>query len=355
MHAASTEGLLLSWPLVLLAAGGLCGAVLAPRDASAADAKPPLRVGIIGCDTSHVPTFTKAINQAPPESPLARLKVVCAFPGGSPDLPASYERVDGYVKQLREMGVEIVPSIAALLERVDCVLLESVDGRPHLEQARPVLAARKPVFIDKPVAASLADAEEIYRLARETGTPVFSSSSLRFSPGIVGMRNDPAIGEVLGCVAYSPCSLDATHPDLFWYGIHGVETLFTIMGPGCVSVQRTQTEDTEVVTGVWQDGRVGTFRGLRPGKRGAKVGYGAVVFGTKGIGPSGGYGGYEPMLVEIARFFETGKPPVSPAETLEIIAFMEAADESKRLGGASVTLESMRTRAQGQNATRAAR
>ena len=49
--------------------------------------------------------------------------------------------------------------------------------------------------------------------------------------------------------------------------------------------------------------------------------------------PSGGYGGYEPLVVEIAKFFKTGKPPVSAEETLEIFAFMEAADESKRKGG----------------------
>jgi predicted dehydrogenase len=205
-----------------------------------------------------------------------------------------------------------------------------------------VIKAGKPVFIDKPLAASLRDGLEIFRLAREANVPCFSSSSLRFSPGIAGMRNDPKIGDVLGCVAYSPCSLEPHHPDLFWYGIHGVEMLYTIMGPGCVSVNRTHTADTDVVTGVWKDGRVGTFRGLR----GGKTGYGAVVFGSKGNGPSGGYGGYEPLLVEVGKFFESGRPPVTPEETIEILAFMEAADESKLQNGASVTLESVMARAQ---------
>jgi predicted dehydrogenase len=238
-----------------------------------------------------------------------------------------------------------------LLPKVDAVLLESVDGRPHLEQARPVIKAGKPLFIDKPAAASLADGLEIFRLAKEAGVPCFSCSSLRFSPGIVAMKNDPAIGQVLGCVAYSPCSLEPHHPDLFWYGIHGVEELYTIMGPGCVSVSRAHTADTDVVTGIWRDGRVGTFRGLR----GGKTGYGAVVFGSKGIGPSGSYGGYEPLLVEIARFFQTGKPPVAAEETLEILAFMEAADESKRENGALVTIESVMDKAKATNAARTAR
>jgi predicted dehydrogenase len=303
---------------------------------------PQVRVGIIGLDTSHVTAFTGLLNKPDNQGALAGVKVVAAFPGGSPDVAASRDRVEGFTSELRDKyGVQIVDSIEALLTKVDAVLLESVDGRPHLQQARPVLAAKKPLFIDKPVAASLADAMEIFRLSRETGTPCFSSSSLRFSPGIVGMRGNEQIGEVLGCDAYSPCSLEEHHPDLFWYGIHGVESLFTIMGPGCTSVTRAHARDTDVVTGVWNDGRIATYRGIRSGKSD----YGAIVFGTKGIAPSGGYGGYEPLVVEIARFFKTGKPPVSAEETLEIVAFMEAADESKRQGGGPVTLESVRAKA----------
>ncbi len=308
----------------------------------AAEDVKPLRAGIIGLDTSHVIAFTKLLNDPNARGDLAGVRVVAAFPGGSPDLPASRDRVAGYTRQMRdEFKVEIVDSIDALLARVDVVLLESVDGRPHLEQVRPVLKARKRVFIDKPMAGSLADAVAIFEMARVYDTPCFSSSSLRFSPGILAMRHDPKVGKVLGCSAYGPCHLEEHHPDLFWYGIHGVEALFTIMGTGCVSVTRVQTRDTELATGVWKDGRVGTFRGLRAGKQD----YGALVFGDKGIGPSGSYGGYEPLVVEIIKFFRGAPPPVAAEETLEILAFMEAADESKRRGGATVTLESVLTKA----------
>jgi predicted dehydrogenase len=258
---------------------------------------------------------------------------------------SSRDRVEGYTRQLRdEFGVTIVDSIDELLKQVDVVLLESVDGRPHLAQARPVLKAGKPVFIDKPVAATLADAMRIYKLAEETGTPCFSSSSLRFSPSILGLRDSPEVGEVLGCTAYSPCSLEEHHQDLFWYGIHGVESLYTVMGTGCVSVTRVQTEGTELAVGTWKDGRVGTFRGIRSGK----ADYGALAFGSKGIVHGHGYGGYEPLLVQIGKFFRTGKPPVSAAETLEIVAFMEAAQVSKQQGGGPVTIESVMARAREQ-------
>jgi hypothetical protein len=306
------------------------------------DDKPPLKAGLIGLDTSHVVAFTQMLNNPKAKGVLSRVRVVAAYPGGSADIPDSRNRVEGYTKTLHEkFGVEIVASIDELLKKVDVVLLESVDGRPHLEQVKPVFRAKKPVFIDKPVAGSLAGAIEIYRLAKESGTPCFSSSSLRFSPGIRGVRTDAKFGDVLGCDAYGPCSLELHHPDLFWYGIHGVETLFTIMGPGCEAVTRVETENAEFVIGKWKDGRVGTYRGIRKGKSD----YGAMVFGTKMVGPSGPYAGYEPLLVEICKFFESGQAPVTAEETLEIYAFMEAADESKRQGGKPVTLASVLSRA----------
>jgi predicted dehydrogenase len=273
------------------------------------------------------------------------VRVVAAYPGGSRDIPSSRDRVEGYTKQLRDdFKVEIVDSIPALLEKVDVVLLESVDGRPHLEQARPVFLARKPVFIDKPAAGSLADAIKIFELARETGTPCFSSSSLRYAPGVVAVKKDPKVGEVKGCDAFGPCALEEHHPDLFWYGIHGVETLFAIMGTGCKSVTRVHSDDTDFVTGTWADGRIGTFRGLRAGK----PSYGAMVFGTKGNVECSGAGAYDLLLEEICKFFKTGKAPVGAAETIEILAFMEAADESKRQDGKPVSLESVIAKARSE-------
>jgi predicted dehydrogenase len=273
---------------------------------------------------------------------------VAAFPGGSPDIPESSSRVGDYTKKLRDSGVEIVDSIDTLLGKVDVVMIESVDGRPHLDQARPVFKAKKPVFIDKPVGGTLAQAIEIYRLAKEHGVPCFSSSALRFSPGIIGMRGDPRVGQVLGCEARGPCPVESHHPDLFWYGIHGTETLFTIMGVGIQSVSRSHTTGTDMVVGTWKDGRIGSFRGIRSGK----ADYGAMVYGDKGNAASGGFGGYEPLVVEIVKFFKTGTPPVTPEETLEIYAFMEAADESKRQGGAPVTIESVMAKARAASGTK---
>ncbi|MCA9416392.1 MAG: Gfo/Idh/MocA family oxidoreductase [Candidatus Omnitrophica bacterium] len=309
----------------------------------AAEQKLPLKAGIIGLDAHALP-WTKIINSPQASGELADLIVVAGFPGGSSDIRQSLELREKSVGALADLGVEIVDSIDDLLAKVDVVMILSIDGRAHLEQAKPVFAAGKPVFIDKPIAASLAEAIAIFRLAKESNVPCFTSSSLRYAERTLNIRQDPLLGELVGCDQYAPCSLEPHHPDFFWYGIHGVEPLFTIMGPGCVSVTRVHTEGTDMAVGVWNDGRIGTFRGIREGQRG----YGSTVFGSKGIVAGGGFDGYEPLIVEIVKFFKTGKPPVSEDETLEIFAFMEAAEESKRQGGCPVRLESVMKNAQAQ-------
>jgi hypothetical protein len=242
--------------------------------------------------------------------------------------------VDKYTEQLqKEFGVKIIDSIEELCQQVDVVMLQSLDGRPHLEQARPVFKAGKSIFIDKPFAGSLRDAIEIFRLARESKVPVFTSSSYRFYDSMVELKKTD-VGEIRGAISYGPCELEPHHPDLFWYGVHPTEALFTVMGTGCESVVRTSTPNTDVVTGVWSGGRVGTLRGLRNASTPHKV----IVFGTKSVAEQKGSGDYAPLVREIMKFFQTGVAPVLPEETLEIFAFMEAADESKRQGGKPVKI-----------------
>ena len=319
----------------------LCGMVLGGVLASVAaeESTPPkkvLRVGIIGLTTSHVPAFTNLLNDPQASGDLADVKVVAGVTGGIEDNPSSWGRREAYTKELREKGVKIYDSIPEMLKDVDVVLLEEVDGRPHLEMARPVIEAGKPLFIDKPLAGTLADCIAIFRLAKEKHVPCFSASSLRFSAGSLAARggNSP-FGQIKSCTALGPMSIEPHHPDLFWYGIHGCETLFTIMGPGCQTVTRAAQDK---VVGVWADGRTGTFV--------ADKGYGAEVVGTLSSGKTGGYDGYKPLVVAICQFFKSGTAPVSMEETLEIYTFMEAADESKRQGGKPVSMAEVFQKAQ---------
>ncbi len=290
-----------------------------------------LRIGMIGLDTSHVPPFTDILNNPQNKAHVPGAKVVAAFKGGSPDIASSRDRVEGFTKTLVEKyEVKLYDSVEEMVKHVDAVFIESVDGRPHLAQAIPVIKAGKPLFIDKPMAGSLKDALEIFRLAKAAKVPVWSSSSLRYGKAAQSVRAG-SIGKVTYAETTSPAGLEEHHPDLFWYGVHGCETLFTVMGTGCESVKRGKTDDGKIeVTGKWKGGRTGIFREAK--------GYTGLAKGEKGEVPIGAYDGYAPLVVEAIKAFQTGIVPVSPEETIEILAFMEAADESKRRGGAEVTL-----------------
>lgn len=289
------------------------------------------RIGIIGLDTSHSRVFTKAINEG--GAKMGGYKVVAAYPHGSPDIPSALKMKPDIIAAVKGMGVEIVDSIEELLTKVDVVLLETNDGKPHYEQALPVLKAGKRMFIDKPIAADLKDAKRIFEASRQYNTPIFTSSALRFDASVQKVANG-SIGEVQGADVYAPAEIDSKHMDLAWYAIHAVEMLFTVMGPGCKQLSRVYQEGTDLVTGVWNDGRIGTVRGIRKGA----ANIAGTAFGDKGIAPLGPFSTYDPLIEQIITFFQTGKPPVSEAETLEIFSFIHAADESRRKKGKVITL-----------------
>ncbi len=318
-----------------------------------AEESKPLRAGIIGLDTSHVVAFVETLNKGPkdPEDKIkvAGVTVIAACPQGRKDIESSTKRVPEYTAKVKAMGVEIVNSIAELLKRVDVVFLESNDGRVHWEQLQPVLAAGKPVFIDKPIAGNLADTIRILEAAKKANVPLFCASSLRFGKTTQAVRNG-AIGQVKRAETFSPAELEPHHVDLYWYGVHGCESLFTVMGTGCKSVRRGMTADGKIeVTGTWEDGRTGIFREANDTDR---KGYGGKAVGEKGESPVGSYDGYDPLLIAVVLMFREGVVPVSGEETLELYTFMAAADESKRRGGAEVTLKEVLDQARAEAAAK---
>lgn len=295
-----------------------------------------VKVGIIGCDTSHTIAFTEMLN-VKNDPDCAGFRVTVAHKWGSKDIVSSTNRYPKYIAKLEEMGVRMAPTIADLLAEADVVLLETCDGRPHLEQAIEVFKSGKPVFIDKPVTATLADAVRLVDVAKKMNAKWFCSSSLRYVKN-AQKANKGELGPIRGANCWTPEQFEPTQSEFFWYAIHGAEPLYTIMGTGCKEVRCSGTETEDVMVGTWKDGRMGVMRALNYKKKGA--GYGGTIFSEYyGVVDMGTYEGYKPLLVEILKFFKTGVVPVPPEETLEIYAFLEAATQSKKRGGAPVTIE----------------
>ncbi len=296
-----------------------------------------VRLGLVDFDTSHAVEFTKRINHVNigEDQWVEGARVVAGVPGTSKLSP---ERIPQYTEEMRKMGVPLFEAPDELFDKIDAVLIESVDGSVHMERAMPFLERGMATFVDKPFACSTADARAMIELAERTHAPLFSSSSLRYAPEVIEARAHDGLGKLLGAATHGPAPLDATgrNPGLFHYGVHPVEMLYALLGPGCERLSCMKHESGEVATGYWGDGRIGTVRGLRAGAQD----YGFTVFGEKSVATRG-VGTqfiYRELLKRVIAMFESGKPPIAPRESLEIVAFMEAALASAGKDGAVVAI-----------------
>jgi len=295
-----------------------------------------VKVGLVDCDTSHVVQFTMRMNhvEIAEDQWVDGARVVAAYPGTSKITPQ--ETIDQYVDKLKGFGVEMVDSPEDILGKVDAVCVESQSGYVHLERVTPFLKAGMPCFVDKPFACTVEDARAMAELARANGAALFSSSSLRYALEIVEALQDEAIGPVVGAMTYSPASIHDQNPGLFHYGIHAVEPLYALMGQGCQSVTCTFGEGAEVVTGLWEGGRVGSLRGTRAGAHA----YGFTVWGQKGVRstPINAAYIYRELLRQMVGMFQTNEAPLAIEETVEIVNFIVSALKSAQSGGAPVVL-----------------
>lgn len=302
-----------------------------------------LRLGMIGMDTGHAINFTELLNQPAHKDHVPGARVVAAFKVSSPDIESSWSRVDGHAEKLKkDFGVTFYDSIEEMVKHVDAVLMEDNDARRHVAQARIVLRAGKRLYIEKPMTLSTRDAVELFNLARRHGGGVMSSSGARFTQEIQAVRNGK-LGRVRTAEMYGAATFEPTNPELFWYGVHGVEQLFTILGPGIQTVTRKNSAKGAIVTeGRWADGRIGIFR---EGNRNL-----GTAVGDQGESKTlGRWEGYRPLVQAIIGFFQTGVSPVPEQETIEIMAFMEADVLSKARGGQPVKISEIIIREAGKS------
>ncbi len=298
-----------------------------------------LRLGIVDFDSSHCIEFTRRFNHVSVDADqqVTGARVVIGCPGKSLMQP---ERIPGFTSQVESCGVRLVDNPADMLGEIDAVLVLSLCGSAHLDRVRPFLEAGLPAYVDKPFACTLGDAREITTLAQQCQQVVFGTSALRFSDDVIEMTaSEDQTGAINGVFSYGPAKRADGNPGLFHYGIHATEVLFTLMGSGCESVSTAFTEDAEVVTGKWADGRIGTLRGNRSGH----TAYGFVAFCENGVieRRASTRFAYRNLCQHIVNSFETGTPAVPPKLTLEVVRFVIASMESEQQSGAWVRLDSV--------------
>ena len=298
-----------------------------------------LRLGIVDFDSSHSIEFTRRFNHVGVDADqcVEGARVVLGCPGTS---LMSSERIPGFTRQIAECGVELVERPEQMIGRMDAVLVLSICGQAHRERATPFLAAGIPTFVDKPFACSLGDAAAMVRLAREKQTVLLTSSALRFAGEIDQFRARAAdYGRLHGVVSHGPAKRAEGNPGLFHYGIHAVEVLFTLMGPGCRSVTTVCTEGAESATGRWSDGRLGTLRGIRAGS----TAYGCLAFCEHGVvhQPISARYAYRNLCRAMVESFTSGRAVVDPELSLEIVRFVLASLQSERNGSAEVALDAV--------------
>lgn len=295
------------------------------------------RIGIIGCDTCHAVAFAQLINVEKKDF-AEGFRVSAAYQWGSREIASCTNTYKYFMPKIRAMQVEIVSSIQDLLTKCDVVCLETCDGRLHYEQAVEVFKSGKRVFIDKPLAHDFVTAKRIYEEGLKHHACYFSSSALRYADEQQSCACGK-YGRIMGCdyFAPSPVEVQGTHSRYVWYGIHGFEPIMTVMGRGIESVRTVVADGTDIVVLKWKDGRVATLRATDERHE-----YGGYAHPAKGTSVClGGYEGYEKLLKRILDFFRSGEVPVPNEETLELFAAMEAAERSRRTGGAEVFLSDL--------------
>lgn len=293
-------------------------------------ASTPLRLGCVGIDSSHLPEFTRRI-RALHQTGQTRCLVTAFFDPGGHQMPA--EQVARWRSETLAMGVEPVDSHEALLERVEGVLVLAVSGRVHLRLSLPSLRRGLPTYVDKPLTCNLGEALELLSAARAGNARCYSASSLRFAREVADLDRS-ALGELAAIDAYGPGELNPDMPGLFFYGVHTIEMVDAIWGPGVKRVSAVSSADRDLLDLDYHDGR---YARLRLERRGC-YDFGATVHGTRGIASFkvDFADVYNRLVAGMCRFFEGGPSPAALRDIVENVAVMEAGNASMARDGAWV-------------------
>lgn len=286
-----------------------------------------IKIAIIGLDTSHSIQFPQRMQapDCPTNQRVPGLEAVSCLRFETPY--QDKQGLDERQKQLEKWGVKVTENFDEAIEGCNAIMLEINDGSFHLEYFKKVAALGKPVFLDKPLAMTLADGRAIIDLAKKHNTRVWSGSSIPFCPPLAKTMQDA--GEIKRAHVFGALGDAPAGDSLVWYGVHTFETLQRIMGRGAAKVRAIETDSSIVATVEFKDGREGLVESTR------KVwAYGGTVWGTVNEQIKAmpfvldSKRAYHNILRLVKAFFQGGQPPVDMETTFEGLATMCAARES---------------------------
>jgi predicted dehydrogenase len=290
-----------------------------------------IRIGAVGADSSHLPEFTRRI-KALSEQGDTRCRVTTLFDPGQHDLVDAPK----WLKAAQELGVSLAPSLDELLSNVDGVMVLAVNGNKHLSYALPALEKGLPTYIDKPLTCDLEQARQLLAVSRQRRARCYSASSLRFAPEVEAARQDSELGKMVAIDAFGPGQLHKMMEGLFFYGVHVIEMVDAIWGPGVRRVSAVHLEDRDLVDLDYHDGR---YARMRLDRRGS-YSFGATVHGEKktrqftvDFAPV-----YMRLIQGTTRFFEGGPEPARLRDIVENVAVMEAGNASMKQDGAWISV-----------------
>jgi len=227
---------------------------------------------------------------------------------------------------------DVLPDAAAAIGRVDGVVICDDLTMQHQKLARPFLEAGVPTFVDKPLSSDPAEAAEIVGVARQAGAPLMSCSALRYARELSEARERiAALGKVRCATATAP-------NELVFYGIHALELVHTVLGPGVEWVQNIGDEDRAFVRCAYPDGTSIMLQVLGPG---GYPGMHGCFYGERGgvhVAVEDAAAFYGNMLREFAQMVETREMPIPLDTTLEIIRILAAGKRSQQQGGVRVAV-----------------
>ncbi|MBE1554707.1 Gfo/Idh/MocA family oxidoreductase [Sporosarcina limicola] len=288
-----------------------------------------MNIGLIGLDTSHSEIFTRLINDNEDPFHVKGGKITHVIPTFSKDMAISSERFPTYFEIVKtKYGVQPIEDVEELMKLVDAVIIGTVDGRNHLEWFKKVVRYGKPIFIDKPIVMSSVEMEELMRLSIQYGTPIMSSSSLRFSESVMNITDKE---QLRSGYFYGPVPMQEKMPGYLWYGIHLIEMIVTIFGTDIKQIKLKSNEDYEYINMIFNNKAEVIVRGENVWHDR----FGAVLHSSENVHTLKLWQERKPyyagLIEHVMAFFKSRITPVPLVETAEIIKIVERINSLKKV------------------------